>query len=148
MISPQGTDRNGNSQRRIVVTEIWDKEHAVLETRDLAAEAGFNKTGQALIATAVSELATNILRYAGRGELHLKILREKGRTGMEIVAADEGPGIADTMLAMQDHYSSQKGSLGLGLPSVKRIMDEFEITSHPGQGTHIRARKWRGDGKS
>lgn len=133
----------GSAEKRILLTESWDKEHAMIETRNFAAGAGFNKTQQMLIATAASELSSNILRYAGKGELLLKVVKNMGRLGIEIVAMDQGTGIADIEKALQDNYTTTKGSLGLGLPSVRRIMDDFEIESSPGKGTLIRTRKWR-----
>ncbi|MEE9913920.1 MAG: anti-sigma regulatory factor [Deltaproteobacteria bacterium] len=132
-----------NDEKRILMAESWDKEQAIIETRDFAAGVGFNKTDQMLIATAASELSSNILRYAGKGELLLKVVRKVGRIGIEMIAVDQGKGIADIEKALQDHYSTTQGSLGLGLPSVRRIMDDFEIESSPVKGTRILARKWR-----
>lgn len=137
----------GNDEKRILLAESWDKEHAIIETRDFSAGLGFSKTQQMLIATAASELSSNILRYAGKGELLLKAVRDMGRLGIEIVALDQGAGIADIEKAMQDNYTTTQGSLGLGLPSVRRIMDDFEIESSPAKGTRVRARKWRDCGE-
>ena len=131
------------ADQRIALSESWDKDHAVSATREFAASAGFGKAEQMLIATVASELSTNILRYAGHGELQLKLIREPARVGVEVLALDQGCGIRDIDKAMQDHYSTTPGSLGLGLPSVKRIMDDFEIVSGPQQGTRVLARKWR-----
>lgn len=110
--------------------------------RDLGAELRFPKTDLALIATAISELARNILTYAGQGEIEIAIEEAGGRRGLVIVARDEGPGIADISLALQDGYSTSR-SLGIGLPGVRRLMDEFEVTSEPGAGTVVKATKWR-----
>jgi serine/threonine-protein kinase RsbT len=129
-------------ETRLLLAEPTDSAQAIFAALDLAAKAGFAQTDRCLIATAVSELATNILRYAKEGIVRLRIIREDGRTGIEVRAEDEGPGIADVTEAMKDHVSS-RDSLGLGLPSVKRIMDEFDIDSAPGRGTRIRATKWR-----
>jgi serine/threonine-protein kinase RsbT len=109
--------------------------------RDLGAELGFPKTDLALIATAISELARNILTYAGEGEIEVAVEEADGRRGLLIVARDEGPGIADIALALQDGYSTSR-SLGIGLPGVRRLMDDFEVTSQPGSGTIVRAMKW------
>jgi len=109
--------------------------------RDLGAELGFAKTELALIATAISELARNILTYAGEGEIEVAVQEADGRRGLLIVARDQGPGIADIALALQDGYSTSR-SLGIGLPGVRRLMDEFEVTSEPGSGTVVRAVKW------
>jgi serine/threonine-protein kinase RsbT len=109
--------------------------------RDLGMELGFPKTDLALIATAISELARNILTYAGEGEIEIALEAAGGRRGLLIVARDQGPGIADIALALQDGYSTSR-SLGIGLPGVRRLMDEFEVTSEPGSGTLVRATKW------
>ncbi len=110
--------------------------------RDLGVELGFAKTDLALIATAISELARNILTYASRGEIEVAIEEAAGRRGLLVVARDQGPGIADIALALQDGYSTSR-SLGIGLPGVRRLMDEFEVISEPGAGTIVRAMKWR-----
>ena len=94
-----------------------------------------------MIATAVSELVRNILKYAGNGEIWLRRIKEPSRRGIEIEALDRGPGIADCEAAMLDHVSSG-GTLGLGLPGVRRMMDEFSLESTPGEGTRVTARKW------
>ena len=104
-------------------------------------ELGFPKTDLALIATAISELARNILTYAGEGEIEVAVEEAGGRRGLVIIARDHGPGIADISLALQDGYSTSR-SLGIGLPGVRRLMDEFEVTSDPGSGTVVRAMKW------
>jgi serine/threonine-protein kinase RsbT len=110
--------------------------------RDLGAELGFPKTDLALIATAISELARNILTYAGEGEIEVAVQEGEGRRGILIVARDQGPGIADIALALQDGYSTSR-SLGIGLPGVGRLMDEIEVTSEPGSGVVVRAAKWQ-----
>ena len=94
-----------------------------------------------MISTAVSELARNILKYAGRGEIRLRRVDGPAGRGIEIQAEDNGPGIPDPEAAMRDHYSSS-GTLGLGLPGVKRLMDEFSLESRVGEGTRVTARKW------
>ena len=109
--------------------------------RELAAQCGFPSTDLAVVATAISELARNIVRYAVRGEIILRLIDDNGRRGVEVVATDDGPGIPDVTLAMQDGYSTS-GSLGLGLPGVRRLMDEFEISDF-GKGTTVTARKWK-----
>src|SRR6266478_5024650 len=91
---------------------------------------------------AISELARNIVTYAKRGEITLSALAESGRRGIRIVASDQGPGIADIRQALRDGFSTS-GSFGLGLPGVRRLMDEFEISSAPGQGTRVMVKKWR-----
>ena len=109
--------------------------------RQLASQCGFPSTDTAVVATAISELARNIVRYAVRGEVILRLVDDNGRRGIEVVAADDGPGIPDIGLAMQDGYSTS-GGLGLGLPGVRRIMDEFDITSEPDRGTTVTVTKW------
>ena len=111
------------------------------KTRRLAAELGFLPTDLAIIATSVSELVRNILRYAGTGELVVRSIHQSKRRGIEIVARDEGPGIRDIDQAMQDGFSTS-GGLGVGLPGVRRLMDEFDITSSREGGTVVKAKKW------
>ena len=110
--------------------------------RDLAAEIGFSAGDQTVIAAAISEIARNILMYAKRGEVRFTKLVDGQRQGLIVVAEDNGPGIRDVSRAMQDGYSTS-GGLGLGLPGARRLMDEFEVVSAPGQGTRITMRKWR-----
>ena len=110
--------------------------------RELASHCGFPSTDLAVVATAISELARNIVRYAVRGEVILRLVDNNGKRGIEVVAADDGPGIPDIALAMQDGYSTS-GGLGLGLPGTRRLMDEFEITSDFGKGTIVTVRRWR-----
>jgi serine/threonine-protein kinase RsbT len=119
-----------------------DASRAVLESTLYSREAGFADAPSQMIATAVSELVRNILKYAGTGEIRLRHVKRMGDRGIEIEAIDEGPGIADCEAALQDHYSSG-GTLGLGLPAVKRMMDEFSLESNPGEGTRVTARKWK-----
>ena len=129
-------------ESRVELSLPTDNAMAISLARRLADQAGFDEVGQSLFATAVSELATNVLRYGGGGEVLLRLIEEPGRQGVEVVAQDHGPGIRNIERAMQDHYSTGR-SLGLGLPGVKRIMDEFTIDSKPGVGTLCIARKWR-----
>ena len=109
--------------------------------RALAATLHFSASELTLIATAISEVARNILSYAGTGEIVLRLAHRGPQRGIVVIARDEGPGIADISLAMQDGYSTA-GSLGLGLPGSKRLMDEFEIQSEVGKGTCITMSKW------
>ena len=125
---------------RTIRTEI-DASRTVLESTLYSREAGFGETPSHMIATAVSELVRNILKYAGSGEIRLRRVKEMSRRGIEIEVVDQGPGIADCEAAMQDHFSSG-GTLGMGLPGVKRMMDEFSLVSTPGEGTRVTARKW------
>jgi serine/threonine-protein kinase RsbT len=110
--------------------------------RDVAKAMGFGAIDQARIATAVSELARNIFLYAGTGDVHVRQIERNGRKGIEIVCDDQGPGIANIDLVMQDGYSTSRG-MGMGLPGAKRLMDEFQIRSQENVGTTITCRKWR-----
>ena len=110
--------------------------------RELAAARGFTRTDQTLIATAISEIARNIVEYAQRGEMTLSPVDSQGLSGIVIVAQDEGPGITDIELAMNEGYSTAK-SLGMGLPGTRRLMDEFDLKSIPGEGTTVTMKKWR-----
>lgn len=114
----------------------------VSAARSLTRELGFGENQQFLIASAVSELATNIVRYAGAGRVTIRILHKGEAVAFEVIARDSGPGIPDVEKAMEEHYSGGNG-LGLGLPSVKRIMDDFEIQTQVGAGTTVTARKWK-----
>jgi serine/threonine-protein kinase RsbT len=119
----------------------WDIVAARQLGRNVAKELGFGVVDQARITTAISELARNIFIYADKGQVCIEKIYEKGYAGLRIVAVDNGPGISDIRLAMEDGYSTS-GGLGAGLPGVKRLMDEFEIESSQGTGTEIKAIKW------
>ena len=110
--------------------------------RELAAALGFGPTDLTLIATAISELTRNIILYAKRGQIILKRIERDGRLGILVVARDEGPGIPNVAQALQSGFSTS-GGLGLGLPGVKRLTDEFDIVSEVGRGTTVTARKWK-----
>ena len=108
----------------------------------MAEDAGFSAGDQTVIAAAISEVARNILTYARQGEIELRSERRSREMGIVVIARDAGPGIADLDLVMQDGYSTS-GGLGLGLPGARRLMDEFDIQSGPGQGTVVTMVKWR-----
>lgn len=110
--------------------------------REIASLLHFSSSELTLIATAISEVTRNILSYAGNGELVLRLVQQGRQLGVTIVARDDGPGIADLFSAMQDGYSTS-GSLGLGLPGSKRLMDEFGIVSEVGKGTTVTMTKWK-----
>jgi serine/threonine-protein kinase RsbT len=122
-----------------------DSEHDILTARqwgrELAAEVGFTGSDLTIVATAISEIARNIVEYAGSGEMTLAQVQEGNGRGIQVVARDQGPGIPDVGLAMQDGYSTGR-SLGLGLPGARRLMDEFDIESEAGRGTTIAMKKW------
>ena len=109
--------------------------------RQLAERYGFRGVDLIVIATAISEIARNILSYATRGEVLLRGEHQGGRQGIVVVARDDGPGVEDIERAMEDGFSTGDG-LGLGLPGARRLMDEFEIISAPGAGTTVTMRKW------
>ena len=109
--------------------------------RTLATQAGFTGSDLTLIATAISEIARNIVVYAGHGDMTMELCERDGRRGIVVNARDDGPGIPDVEMAMRDGYSTGR-SLGLGLPGARRLMDEFEIASTVGKGTTITMRKW------
>lgn len=92
------------------------------------------------VLTAVMELARNIVKYAGHGELRFGCERRGARLHCWMEAEDDGPGIADVHLALTDHFSTGN-TLGLGLPGVRRLMDRMEIHSSPGAGTRVRAER-------
>jgi serine/threonine-protein kinase RsbT len=109
--------------------------------REVSKELQFGGVDQARITTAISELARNIYLYAGSGQITISILEDNGRRGIHITASDNGPGINDIRMVLQDGFSTS-GGLGAGLPGVKRLMDTFDIDSVPGAGTTIKISKW------
>jgi serine/threonine-protein kinase RsbT len=130
-------------ETRVPIRSDVDIVVARQQGRTLGAHLGFSSSDLTLIATAISELARNIVSYATRGEIILRLVQQGSRQGIVIIARDEGPGIPDIAQAMQDGYSTGN-SLGLGLPGTKRLMDEFDIISHLGKGTTITIKKWAG----
>jgi serine/threonine-protein kinase RsbT len=128
-------------RRYVPINSDGDIVMARQQGRNFAIALGFSQSNITLIATAISEWARNIIEYAQKGEIMLCSLRRGGKVGIEIVASDHGPGIADVDLALQDGYSTGR-SLGMGLPGTKRVMDEFEISSSLGSGTIVTIRKW------
>ena len=126
---------------RIAIGQESDIVTARQKGRELAGGAGFSGSELTVIATAISEVARNIVVYAQRGEIILRQVQSAGRRGIQVIASDSGPGIPDIALAMRDGFSTGK-SLGLGLPGAKRLMDEFEIVSEVGSGTVVTMRKW------
>jgi serine/threonine-protein kinase RsbT len=130
------------SEERIPIDADGDVVTARQRARELAAELQLSSTDQTLLATAISEVARNITTYAQRGEVLLSLVRAPdGRRGVQVVARDEGPGIADLDAAMQDGYTTG-GGLGLGLPGARRLVDDFAIETAPGKGTTVTLVKW------
>jgi serine/threonine-protein kinase RsbT len=109
--------------------------------RALASQAGFSSSHLTIIATAISEVARNIVDYAKEGEIVLMLVTMSDKQGLQIVATDSGPGIADIHAAIGDGYSSSAG-LGIGLSGSRRLMDEFNIASEVGKGTTVTMTKW------
>ncbi|AGX02293.1 anti-sigma regulatory factor [Bacillus infantis] len=128
-------------QSCVKIINEWDIVAARQLGRNVAKELGFGTVDQARITTAISELARNIYLYAGQGQICIEKIYDGGKAGLQIVAVDSGPGINDMRQVMEDGFSTS-GGLGAGLPGVKRLMDEFYISSSPGDGTDIRATKW------
>ena len=129
------------TETRVPIEDEEDIVTARQKGRQLAAARGLSLTEQTLIATAISEVARNIVIYAHRGEVVLSAVEEQGRRGVMVVARDEGPGIPNPTLAMRDGFSTGN-SLGMGLPGAKRLMDEFELSSTVGKGTTVTMKKW------
>jgi serine/threonine-protein kinase RsbT len=111
------------------------------EARAMAERLGFPRPDPTLIATAISEVARNIVVHVGQGEIVLRPLEEDMRYGLVVIARDRGAGIRDVDAALQDDVSG-RGGLGLGLPGARRLMDEFEIASDA-NGTTVTMKKWR-----
>lgn len=120
---------------RIPITNAADVAVAGEHGRRLASRLDFSPTDITVIATAILEVARNVLTYAQRGDLMLHLIQRRGRLGLAIVARDKGPGIADVAQALRD-------GTGLGLASARRLMDEFRVRSEPGRGTTVTMRKW------
>ena len=146
---------------KIEIKEEYDIVTARVSAKEEAKKLGFGIVDQTRIATAVSELARNIVDYAGEGVIEINIVRteeaveggsssrsrserhgEEERLGLEIIAADNGPGIEDIEKALEDGFTTG-GGLGIGLGGVRRLMDEFEIQSNVGEGTKVRVVKWK-----
>ena len=119
----------------------WDIVEARQLGRDIARGLGFGTVDQARITTAISELARNIYLYAGHGKMCFEVIENVNQKGICLIAIDEGPGIKDISLVMQDGFTTS-GGLGTGLPGVKRLMDEFDVKSEVGKGTKIETIKW------
>jgi serine/threonine-protein kinase RsbT len=110
--------------------------------RTRAVAAGFSLVDQTKIVTAASEIARNTVDYGGGGTMRLEVLRDGQRRGVRLTFVDQGPGIADLSLALKDGYSTGTG-LGLGLSGAKRLCNEFDVKSAPGQGTTVMLARWK-----
>jgi serine/threonine-protein kinase RsbT len=111
--------------------------------RDVALRLGFTRTDATFVATAISEIARNITVHAGTGHVTIRELSEEGRTGLAVIAHDEGPGIADVEAVRRQDFQSNAG-LGMGIWGAMRLMDEVEIESSLGKGTTVTMKKWCG----
>jgi serine/threonine-protein kinase RsbT len=131
-----------DSEFCIPVASVNDIVTARLQGRVLAERLGFSPGEATLVATAISELARNIVQYAGKGDVVVRSAHNGTRRGIVVVARDHGPGIADVKLAVRSGYSTS-GGLGLGLPGVRRIVDDFQIVSERHRGTTVTVTKWR-----
>jgi serine/threonine-protein kinase RsbT len=131
-----------NGDVRVVIESDGDLVEARAAARSLAASLGFSRTDATLIATAISEVARNIVVHVGHGAVTMRPLVEEARNGLLVVAEDNGVGIRDVDAAIQDGYAG-RGGLGLGLPGARRLMDDFEIETDPDHGTRVTMKKWR-----
>lgn len=127
-----------------IAIAIWT-DHDILNARHhgraLVSQLGFSSADVTLVATAISELARNILLYAQHGEIVLRVLEDQGRQGVIIVARDRGPGIPEAQQAVIA-ASAERGDVRFGLSGLKRLLDEFEIVSKAGEGTTVTVKKW------
>jgi serine/threonine-protein kinase RsbT len=126
----------------VPVASVNDIVTARMQGRVLAEQLGFSTGEATLVATAISELARNIVQYAGSGDIVVRSVTNGTKRGIVVVARDRGPGIGDLKLAVRSGYSTS-GGLGLGLPGVRRIVDDFQIVSDHQAGTTVTVTKWR-----
>ena len=131
---------------RVEIVGDADLVPARAQARALAVDLGFTRVESTLIATAISEIARNIVVHVGWGELVLRGVHEDRRNGLVVIARDEGPGIPDVAAALGDGFAS-RGGLGLGLPGARRLMDDFAVESEAGRGTTVTMVKWRRRGE-
>src|SRR3954470_18512927 len=127
---------------RVAITTDADLVTARAEGRAMAERLGFPRPDPTLIATAISEVARNIVVHVGRGEIVLRRCGDPGRYGVVVIARDDGPGIRDVEAAVRDDYSG-KGGLGLGLPGARRLMDDCDGESDGDAGPTVTMTKWR-----
>jgi serine/threonine-protein kinase RsbT len=127
---------------RVSIETDADLVVARAEGRAMAQRLGFRPPDPTLIATAISELARNLVVHVGHGEIIMRPLVDDRRSGLLVIVRDEGQGIADIDAALSLGHAS-RGGLGLGLPGARRLMDDFEVESEPGKGTTVTMRKWR-----
>lgn len=138
----QSASRPSGRKTTVPITSVADIVAARQRGRDMANQLGFSSTESTLIATAISELARNIVLYARKGEVELESIKNTDRSGIVIIARDQGPGIPDVQRALMGGYSTS-GGLGLGLPGVRRMMDDLDVDTELGEGTVVTATMWR-----
>ena len=126
---------------RVTIGSDADVVQARQKGREIAGPIGFSATDCTIIATAISEVARNIVKFARHGEVTIDVVNADDREGVRVVARDAGPGIPDVALALEDGYSTYQG-LGLGLPGCRRLMDDFAVESKLGMGTTVTMTKW------
>jgi len=132
----------GTAVWRIPINSDFDIVAARVEVRTLAKEIGFDIIDQARITTAISELARNVVLYAGNGMVTLRRMNDFGLgDGIEIICEDQGPGIDNLEAVMHVEAPTTRGA-GMGLSGTQRLMDDFEIRTGTGQGTTVTVRKW------
>ncbi|WP_027862250.1 sigma-70 family RNA polymerase sigma factor [Marmoricola sp. URHB0036] len=136
--------QQSDTEVRVPIHDAPDVVLARKQARELASRLGFSGTDQTILATAVSEIARNIVRFAGKGVVLIEMLDDP-RPGLRVTASDTGPGITDVDRALRDGYSTYNG-LGMGLPGARRLMDEFTLVSELGRGTTVTMTKWRQEG--
>jgi len=138
------TGPSGRALLRVAIREEADVAMARKAARELAAVVGLSVARAAALAIAVTEVARNIVVHARGGEVLLGVVEDRGRRGIVAIARDRAPGIRDVERALEDGYSTGAG-LGLGLPSARRLVDEFALVSAVGQGTTVTMTKWAYD---
>ena len=131
-----------NDEVRVPIQSDSDLVDARAAARELATRLGFSRTDATLIATAVSEVARNIVVHVGQGAIVMQPLYEETRYGVEVVAEDSGSGIRNVYAALEDGYAG-RGGLGLGLPGARRLMDDFDVDTGVDRGTRVTMKKWR-----
>ena len=131
---------------RVRIASDADAVTARQRGREAAIRIGLSRSEATYVATAISEIARNITTHAGTGEIRIREVRRGEQIGMEVIATDQGPGIADVPAVLASDYASTAG-LGLGLWGARQLMDEVEVTSEPGKGTIVTMRKWCGMGE-
>jgi anti-sigma regulatory factor (Ser/Thr protein kinase) len=131
-----------SDQVSVAIDTDADLVAARAEARALAIKLGFSRTDATLIATAISEVARNIVVHVGKGQIVMRPVYQGPRYGLVVVASDDGPGIRDIEAALAKGNTG-RGGLGLGLPGARRLMDEFEVECGPDRGTTVTMTKWR-----